>query len=96
MPCIWEYPADGSLENIKPNTNYVTKVEQTSDSPETVVFTINDKASWNDGTPITWKDFESTWKVPRAARATSSPRPSPLVTTRSRASPRATPTSRPS
>lgn len=63
MPCIWEYPADGSLENIKPNTNYVTKVEQTSDSPETVVFTINDKASWNDGTPITWKDFESTWKV---------------------------------
>ena len=48
MPCIWEYPADGSLENIKPNTNYVTKVEQTSDSPETVVFTINDKASWND------------------------------------------------
>ena len=41
----------------------MTKVEQTSDSPETVVFTINDKASWNDGTPITWKDFESTWKV---------------------------------
>ena len=34
MPCIWEYPADGSLENIKPNTNYVTKVEQTSDSPD--------------------------------------------------------------
>lgn len=63
MPHIWEYPADGSMENIKPNANYVTKVEQTSDSPETVVFTINDKASWNDGTPITWKDFEATWKV---------------------------------
>ena len=95
MPRIWEYPADGSMENIKPNANYVTKVEQTSDSPETVVFTINDKASWNDGTPITWKDFESTWKVQSGKSDKFTPA-SPLVTTRSRASPRATPTSRPS
>ena len=61
MPRIWEYSVDGST--IEPNQNYVTSVEQTSDSPETIVFNINEKATWNDGTPMTWKDFESTWKA---------------------------------
>ena len=61
MPVLWEYSADGS--SVKPNSDYVTSVEETSDDPETLVFTINDKATWNDGTPITWKDFYSTWKV---------------------------------
>ena len=95
MPRIWEYPADGSMENIKPNANYVTKVEQTSDSPETVVFTINDKPPGTTA-PRSPGRTSSPPGRSRAARATSSPRPSPLVTTRSRASPRATPTSRPS
>ncbi|KAB8289898.1 ABC transporter family substrate-binding protein [Bifidobacterium avesanii] len=61
MPSIWDYSVDGS--KAEPNTNYVTKVEETSTDPETIKFTINDKASWNDGTPITWKDFYATWKV---------------------------------
>ncbi|MBT1178116.1 ABC transporter family substrate-binding protein [Bifidobacterium vespertilionis] len=61
MPTIWDYSVDGS--EATPNTNFVTKVEETSSDPETIKFTINDKATWNNGTPITWKDFYSTWKV---------------------------------
>ena len=61
MPSIWDYSVDGS--KAEPNPNYVTKVEETSSDPETIKFTINEKASWNNGTPITWKDFYSTWKV---------------------------------
>ena len=61
MPHVWDYSADGGT--IEPNKDIVTSVEETSSDPETLKFTINEKAAWNDGTPITWKDFESTWKV---------------------------------
>lgn len=61
MPLIWDYSADGST--AEPNTNYVTKVEESSKDPEVITFTINDDAAWNNGTPITWKDFYATWKV---------------------------------
>ena len=82
------------MENIKPNANYVTKVEQTSDSPETVVFTINDKAPGTTA-PDHLEGLRGTWKVQSGKSDKFTPA-SPLVTTRSRASPRATPTSRPS
>lgn len=61
MPFLWDYSVDGSTAS--PNKNYLTDVKLTSTDPETVTYTINDKAQWNDGTPITWKDFYSTWKV---------------------------------
>ena len=32
-------------------------------NPETVKFTLNPSAKWNDGTPIDWRTFETTWKV---------------------------------
>lgn len=61
MPHVWDYSADGGT--IEPNKDIVTSVEETSSDPETLKFVINEKAAWNDGTPITWKDFEATWKV---------------------------------
>ncbi|MFK0073234.1 ABC transporter family substrate-binding protein [Arthrobacter woluwensis] len=30
---------------------------------QTITIKINDKATWNDGTPIDWRTFENTWKV---------------------------------
>jgi peptide/nickel transport system substrate-binding protein len=39
------------------NTDYFTSVELTSTDPQTVTYTINPKAVWTDGTPITWEDI---------------------------------------
>ncbi|MFJ3957256.1 ABC transporter family substrate-binding protein [Arthrobacter sp. NPDC090010] len=36
---------------------------EVKDGKQTIVIKINDKATWNDGTPIDWKTFENTWKV---------------------------------
>ncbi|MDP5226809.1 MULTISPECIES: ABC transporter substrate-binding protein [Arthrobacter] len=36
---------------------------EVKDGKQTVTIKINDKATWNDGTPIDWKTFENTWKV---------------------------------
>ena len=42
---------------VKLNTNLMVSATQTSASPQTIVYKINPKASWNDGTPITADDF---------------------------------------
>ena len=39
------------------DTNYFTKVELTKTNPQVVTYTINPKAVWSDGTPITWEDI---------------------------------------
>lgn len=39
------------------NSDYFTSVELTSTEPQVVTYTINPKATWSDGTPITWEDF---------------------------------------
>ena len=39
------------------NSDYFTNVELTSTDPQVVTYTINPKAVWTDGTPITWEDF---------------------------------------
>lgn len=39
------------------NSDYFTSVELTSTDPQVVTYTINPKAVWTDGTPITWEDF---------------------------------------
>jgi peptide/nickel transport system substrate-binding protein len=41
------------------NTDYFTNVELTGSDPQTVTYTINPKATWSDGTPITWEDIAS-------------------------------------
>ncbi|PRC43266.1 hypothetical protein C6A85_000000106230 [Mycobacterium sp. ITM-2017-0098] len=39
------------------NSDYFTSVELTSTDPQVVTYTINPKATWTDGTPITWEDL---------------------------------------
>lgn len=50
--------ADGS---VALNTNLLTSATLTSSSPQTVVYQINPKAVWNDGTPIDASDFVYNW-----------------------------------
>ncbi len=41
------------------NQDYFTSVELTGTDPQVVTYTINPKAEWTDGTPITWEDIKS-------------------------------------
>jgi peptide/nickel transport system substrate-binding protein len=45
------------------NTDLLTSATVTSTSPQTVVFKINPKATWSDGTPITAADFIYNWQA---------------------------------
>ncbi|WP_433432809.1 ABC transporter family substrate-binding protein [Nonomuraea sp. CA-141351] len=46
------------------NPDFVTGIkEDTSSGKQVITYTLNDKAMWSDGTPITWKDLEATWKA---------------------------------
>jgi len=54
MPRAFVIAADGSM---KVNTDYFTNVELTKTDPQVVTYTINPKATWSDGTPITWEDI---------------------------------------
>jgi peptide/nickel transport system substrate-binding protein len=49
--------------SVRLNTDLVTSAAQTSTSPQTLVYKINPKASWNDGTPITADDFVYYWRT---------------------------------
>jgi len=40
------------------NTEMITSVELTNKSPQTVVYKINPKANWSDGTPVSADDFQ--------------------------------------
>lgn len=39
------------------NTDYVTRAELTSSSPQTITYDIHPAATWTSGRPITWQDF---------------------------------------
>src|ERR1700746_227036 len=54
LPGAFITQADGTL---KLNTDYFTGAELTGTNPQVVTYTINPKATWNDGTPITWEDL---------------------------------------
>ncbi|MEV0334741.1 ABC transporter family substrate-binding protein [Nocardia sp. NPDC050717] len=41
------------------NTDFFTNVELTNTNPQQVTYTINPKAVWTDGTPISWEDIAS-------------------------------------
>jgi peptide/nickel transport system substrate-binding protein len=56
LPGAFITQADGSL---KLNTDYFTGVELTSTNPQVVTYTINPKAVWSDGTPLTWEDLKA-------------------------------------
>jgi peptide/nickel transport system substrate-binding protein len=56
MPRAFRIAADGSPSV---NTDYFTNVELTGTNPQVVTYTINPKAVWSDGAPITWEDLKS-------------------------------------
>ncbi|WP_433563982.1 ABC transporter family substrate-binding protein [Nocardia sp. CA-151230] len=45
--------------NLSIDTNYFTDVQLTNTNPQQVTYTINPKAFWSDGSPITWEDIAS-------------------------------------
>ncbi|MFL5846205.1 MAG: ABC transporter family substrate-binding protein [Solirubrobacteraceae bacterium] len=49
--------------NVTPDPDFITKAEVTSDKPETIELTLNEKAKWSDGTPITANDYITQWKA---------------------------------
>src|SRR5664279_955568 len=46
---------------LKTDGDLMTSIEQTSTNPQTVVYKINPKAVWSDGTPVSCKDFYLQW-----------------------------------
>lgn len=56
LPSAFRVAADGSTTV---NTDYFTSVELTGTNPQVVTYTINPKAVWSDGKPITWQDIAS-------------------------------------
>lgn len=45
----------------RPDPDYLTGVEQTSQQPQTVVYHLNPKAVWSDGKPLSTADFAAQW-----------------------------------
>lgn len=60
LPTTFQSNAAGELTVDK---NYFDSIEMTGTSPQTIVYTINPKAVWTDGTPITWEDLRSQWQA---------------------------------
>ncbi len=54
LPRAFRAAADGSLTIDR---DYFTSIELTSTSPQVVTYTINPRAVWTDGTPLTWADL---------------------------------------
>ena len=58
-PILVTFTADGDAVY---NPDYLTDVKQeTVNGNTTITYTINPKATYNDGSPIDWRSFESTW-----------------------------------
>ena len=51
--------------DLKPhlNTDLLTSAKLTKTNPQTVVYKINPKATWSDGTPINAQDFIYNWQA---------------------------------
>jgi len=56
LPRAFRIAPDGSMTV---NNDFFTNVELTSSDPQVVTYTINPKAVWSDGAPITWEDIAS-------------------------------------
>jgi peptide/nickel transport system substrate-binding protein len=62
LPSPFMVNPDGSLTS---NPNLIVQSELISTKPETIVYTLNAKAVWSDGVPITAKDFTYAWEQQR-------------------------------
>jgi peptide/nickel transport system substrate-binding protein len=60
-PVLITFTADGDPVF---NPDYLTDVKpETVDGNTRITYTINPKATYNDGAPIDWRSFEQTWRV---------------------------------
>jgi peptide/nickel transport system substrate-binding protein len=78
----------------------ITQAELQSTSPQTVVYTINPKAVWSDGKPITAADFIYAWEAERGTagpvgQVTASTRSAASTSSGARSAPAAPPTATP-
>ncbi|GAA0895634.1 ABC transporter family substrate-binding protein [Pseudonocardia zijingensis] len=48
---------------VEVNTDYFTSIELTSTEPQVVTYTLRPEATWDDGTPITWRDLQAQWQA---------------------------------
>ncbi|TFC80587.1 ABC transporter family substrate-binding protein [Cryobacterium cheniae] len=62
--------ADGTT-TVDPN--YATSVEVISEDPQVIEVKLNPAAVWEDGTPITYKDYVSTWTAMNGSNEAYSP-----------------------
>ena len=69
-PRLWDYSVTGKAS---PNEDYLLSVELVSESPQTLKFTLNPAAKWNDGTPIDWTAFDAAWRMQRGVDANFNP-----------------------
>ncbi|MGF6881670.1 peptide/nickel transport system substrate-binding protein [Nocardia sp. GAS34] len=58
-PLMPEPFVSNAAGELSVNHNYFTDVKLTNTNPQQVTYTINPKAVWSDGTPITWADLQS-------------------------------------
>ena len=60
---ILPYPFVGTADGGNTmNTDYLTSAAITSTAPQVVTYAINPKATWSNGTPITYRDFQAYWQ----------------------------------
>ncbi|MGH3834395.1 MAG: ABC transporter family substrate-binding protein [Pseudonocardiaceae bacterium] len=60
MPGAFVVQPDAS---VTVDENYFTSIELTGQDPQQITYTINPKATWNDGTSLTWRDLQSQWQA---------------------------------
>lgn len=60
MPGAFVVQPDAS---VTVDESYFTSIELTGQDPQQITYTINPKATWNDGTPLTWRDLQSQWQA---------------------------------
>ncbi|MGL6235163.1 MAG: ABC transporter family substrate-binding protein [Segniliparus sp.] len=49
--------------NLSVNTDYFSKIELRPGEPQTVVYTIDPRAHWSDGSPLAWEDLKAQWQA---------------------------------
>ncbi|KQR00469.1 ABC transporter substrate-binding protein [Arthrobacter sp. Leaf141] len=58
------------LGKVTPNTDFCETVDsEVKDGKQTITIKVNDKATYNDGTPIDVKAFQNTWNILKSADA---------------------------
>ena len=63
----------GSDGTTTVDPNYATSVEVISEDPQVVEIKLNPDAVWEDGTPITYKDYAATWAAMNGSNEEYSP-----------------------